>query len=1000
MPHLKFLSTFILALGIGTFVSSFSRAQTDPSGRIGRVEIMGSKQVDRIQIVETLGLRVGEVYSPAKASDGLNRLAETQAYRSIGVRYDPSSLNLKIFIELAPVLGTSLLRITGLENETFEANELHDDLKGVIGLAEGEVMNLDFLGEVKDRLTKRLMDRGFESPSIVMSFEGAPESEKRNLIATIDLGSRMKISSLGFKNFSPNDQRDFFKVIQQKYWDRGNPKDFEDEVELFRKIFSAPIDIVKGFSEGSDPSSGYFVLPVSVAMDWVAITESMQAWGQVLRNSRFFDVKLNANPVRKKDGTFEIVLELQKGKKYNIQTFGNTAFWERDLRARILDRPERLGVPFSLTESVSLVESLFKSAGYLNVKVDTRSIVNGEEKLIEFQINEGERFFLGEFSIEGIEDRDNAAPSLGISKWIEPLQSPFHKTYFDEVAVRSRQGVFLDHLKQRGFLQARILDLKFKEPDSSRVVGMDLTLQLGPRFTVGSVEVNGNILLTNAELETMVGVSPGDPANIETLKSTADSILSAYRKLGFLRVSIDLSEGKLFKIDLEKNLVDVNFQIQPGPQLFIASTSVIGNGDTKPRVIFRALNDRDLKTGAEWNPFAIRQAEQDLLGLGIFGSASFEAVGGRILSRPRFEGDGIEKQEKDLRVRVVETVPGSIEFGPGYRSELGLVGSFEFKYRNLGGWNRGVNLRAQVSRKILNYQFYEQRYSLTFLEPYFLNFPVRLRLNLGYEKDDQLVFSNGVPQKGFNSEETSFGLALEKEFNEHFRIVHRLYEVGLPRIFDVVEGTTVTRSSERYRISSLGTTLTLDFRNNFFNPSKGWYSQSSYDFAAPSLGGDRNAHFLVLRQNLNKYFAVGNDGAIFAIALLYARIMGLGDSTGIPENRRLVLGGRTSIRSLDEKSLRFDGDGVLSQESFEVKLEFRQPLILDLGIAFFWDLGEVKVLKILNSQERQTSGVKSGVGFGLRYSTPVGPIALDFAFDPDPEENQDPFRLQFSIGSF
>ena len=55
---------------------------------------------------------------------------------------------------------------------------------------------------------------------------------------------------------------------------------------------------------------------------------------------------------------------------------------------------------------------------------------------------------------------------------------------------------------------------------------------------------------------------------------------------------------------------------------------------------------------------------------------------------------------------------------------------------------------------------------------------------------------------------------------------------------------------------------------------------------------------------------------------------------------------------------------------------------------------------------------RDAVGFGFRYNTPVGPVALDFAFKIDPEgaqldshgnvlqDAEAPFRVQFSIGTF
>jgi translocation and assembly module TamA len=194
--------------------------------------------------------------------------------------------------------------------------------------------------------------------------------------------------------------------------------------------------------------------------------------------------------------------------------------------------------------------------------------------------------------------------------------------------------------------------------------------------------------------------------------------------------------------------------------------------------------------------------------------------------------------------------------------------------------------------------------------------------------------------------------------------------------------------------------LYFDSRNNFFNPSQGWFATSSYDIAPRLLGTDVDASFVSLKQTMSRYFSVGHEGAVFAVSLQYSHIWGLGNTSGIPETKRLVLGGRTSIRSLAEQSVRFDDEGVIEQNSYEVKVEFRQPIVMDFGVAFFADFGEVKALKILGASSGLSSGLQSGVGFGIRYSTTVGPLSLDFAVNPNRQSTDEPFRLQFSIGSF
>ena len=43
-------------------------------------------------------------------------------------------------------------------------------------------------------------------------------------------------------------------------------------------------------------------------------------------------------------------------------------------------------------------------------------------------------------------------------------------------------------------------------------------------------------------------------------------------------------------------------------------------------------------------------------------------------------------------------------------------------------------------------------------------------------------------------------------------------------------------------------------------------------------------------------------------------------------------------------------------------------------------------------------GLRYGVGVGLHYRTPVGPVNFDFGFKVDPLPGEEPFRFDFSVG--
>ena len=80
----------------------------------------------------------------------------------------------------------------------------------------------------------------------------------------------------------------------------------------------------------------------------------------------------------------------------------------------------------------------------------------------------------------------------------------------------------------------------------------------------------------------------------------------------------------------------------------------------------------------------------------------------------------------------------------------------------------------------------------------------------------------------------------------------------------------------------------------------------------------------------------------------------------------------------------------------EGSLELRRPIWQALGGALFLDFGQVS----LNRYDIPVDDLKFSTGFGLSYTTPVGPVRLDIGFPFNPPRGDRPWQIHFSIGAF
>jgi translocation and assembly module TamA len=113
--------------------------------------------------------------------------------------------------------------------------------------------------------------------------------------------------------------------------------------------------------------------------------------------------------------------------------------------------------------------------------------------------------------------------------------------------------------------------------------------------------------------------------------------------------------------------------------------------------------------------------------------------------------------------------------------------------------------------------------------------------------------------------------------------------------------------------------------------------------------------------------------------------------TQLPTSYRFYAGGINSVRGYNYKELGpRDSSGDVEGGKFlsVVSAEYEQTVLKDWGVAAFVDAG--------NAFNLDDIRFKKGVGLGVRWYSPVGPLRLDFAFPLD--ESDSSFQIHFAAG--
>ena len=181
---------------------------------------------------------------------------------------------------------------------------------------------------------------------------------------------------------------------------------------------------------------------------------------------------------------------------------------------------------------------------------------------------------------------------------------------------------------------------------------------------------------------------------------------------------------------------------------------------------------------------------------------------------------------------------------------------------------------------------------------------------------------------------------------------------------------------------------TLDFRDSPTNPHKGWVVDAS---ASYSESADASSSFARLTGRYSTYFSLGKT--LLALGVRLGYIDAVQGRAGVPIDERFFNGGPTTVRSfyetdLSPKDTENHPIGGLARSIFN--LEYDVPIFGDLIGAAFFDAG--------GDGNTPFDNFATGVGGGIRYNLPIGPVRVDYGVNPAPRKNQSSSVWSLSFG--
>ncbi|MCR6662506.1 MAG: outer membrane protein assembly factor BamA [Luteimonas sp.] len=559
----------------------------------------------------------------------------------------------------------------------------------------------------------------------------------------------------------------------------------------------------------------------------------------------------------------------------------------------------------------------------------------------------------------------------------------------------------------RGYIDFSIDSTHVAVSPDKRDVFISAGITEGEVYKVSSIELTGDTVLPKEDIQRLVLVQPDQTFSRALLEFTSNAIIATLSNVGYAFAQVN----PIPTVDRENRTVAINMQVVPGPRVNVRQVLFKGNNRTSDEVMRREMRQFE---GAWYSQAAIDRSKIRLQRLGYFESGSVN-----IETQP-VPGSN---DQVDVVVNVKETTSGSFVFGLGYSQLSGLTTSIQLSQDNFLGSGNRVSVAAQRN-------VYLQRYSFSYMNPYFTDEGLQLGYNLWWREFDNSEFNTAQYSSTSAAMQTILGLPITETDT-----VSALVGIDRNQIF---AGSGYTPQSIVDYIDAFGSRTfhawraelawARDSRNDFLQPTRGTMQRVSLETTLPGS----TAEYYKINYEFSKYWPINR-----ALVLNTRFEIGYGDSygsdvsrtfcrtlpgqplippgsgvdpdpvaltsdgicapgsnywktltaTGLPFFENFYAGGARSVRGFRDNTLgpreAATGSTFLQPIGGALKtvgsLEMFFPQLIKspaARVSAFVDVGNV--FKDIDTFE--SSELRASAGIALMWRAPVGPISISYAY--------------------
>jgi outer membrane protein insertion porin family len=493
----------------------------------------------------------------------------------------------------------------------------------------------------------------------------------------------------------------------------------------------------------------YFHPGPSGRLDQGNIDDGLKA---LIETGLFQDVKIN------QAGGRVVVSVIENPVIGRVAFEGNKKVKDDQLTAEVQSKPRgTLSRPMVQADAQRISE-IYRRSGRYDVSVVPEYIEQPNNRVdLIFTVTEGAK--TGVKSIQFI--GNNYYSSYRLKDVIKTRESNFLSflasgDLYDPDRIESDRDLIRRYYLKNGFADVQVVAALTEYDAQQKGFLVTFKIEEGQQYRVSSVDFSSTIPNFDPNsLRSFSRVGVGSLYNAEALEKSVEEMQIEMSRRGYAFAVVRPRGDRNF----DAHTVTIGYSVEEGPRVYIERINVRGNTRTRDYVIRREF---DLAEGDAYNRALVDRAERRLKNLDFFKTV-------KVTTEPGSSSDRVI-----VVVDLEEKSTGDFSISGGYSTTDGALGEVSVSERNFLG--RGLFAKASVQ-----YGQYARGYSLSFVEPYLLDY--RVALGLDFFQREQLsnsYISYNTKTLGFSPR---LGFQLREDLALQLRYSVYQQEISLPAAY-------------------------------------------------------------------------------------------------------------------------------------------------------------------------------------------------------------------------